>query len=142
MANLSGVFRIGNEPQLRYTPSQVAVVNLSLAAKYGRKGDDGNYPTQWYDASLWGKLAEALVQYLNKGSEVYALINDLHIETYQSNGVERPKLVGRIQDIQLVGGQPHNENRPQNQSQPAQQQAPAQSAPQGGFDDFDQGIPY
>ena len=62
--------RIGRDVELRYTPSGDAVCNIALAVDYGRKGQDGKRPTQWYEVSLWGKRAEALQPYLLKGGMI------------------------------------------------------------------------
>ena len=55
-----GLARIGRDVELRTTQSGETVAGLSLAFSFGKKGADGKRPTQWVDASLWGKRAEAL----------------------------------------------------------------------------------
>ena len=105
MAQIVGVFRIGKDAVLRDT-GNTSVINLALAANYGKKDSQGDRPTQWIDASLWGKRAEALEQYLVKGQQVYCVIAEPHIETYEKRdgGGTASKLVGMITDIELVGG--------------------------------------
>ena len=44
--------RIGRDAELRYTPNGDAVCNIPVAVDYGRKGQDGKRPTQWYDVTL------------------------------------------------------------------------------------------
>ena len=105
MANISGVFRIGRDAEVRTAGTGDAVCSLSLAYDYGRKGEDGKRPTQWLDASLWGKRATTLAQYLVKGQLIYAVINDPHIEEYKKkeggNGV---KMAGSVGEIELISG--------------------------------------
>ena len=103
MSLTTGVFRIGNDPTVRITPGGDPVINLSLATNYGRPGEDGKRPTQWYDASLWGKRAESLAPYLKKGDRIYVEMKDVHIETYQKNGADVPKLVSKITEVELIG---------------------------------------
>lgn len=103
MSQTVGVFRIGNDPTVRVTPGGDPVINLSLATNYGKPGQDGKRPTQWYDASLWGKRAESLAPYLKKGDRIYVVMNEVHIETYQKNGADVPKLVGKIIEVELIG---------------------------------------
>lgn len=149
MAQLFDVARIGRDAELRYTPgnNSTAVVNLALACDYGRKGDDGRRPTQWVEASLWGKQAEALAPYLLKGQQVLVTVDDIRIEEYQSQGATRSKLVGRISSIKLVGsapqGQQQGQPHPQAQAarQPAPRQQPAQNQ-QTDYDSFDDDIPF
>ena len=104
MASYSGIFRIGRDPELRYTPGGDAVLALAVVSNYGKKGQDGNRPSQWVDAALFGKRAESLHPYLAKGNQVYLVINDLHIESFQKkDGTTASSLRGIIGDIELVG---------------------------------------
>lgn len=146
MTQLIGVFRIGKDAELRRTDRD-SVINLALAYNYGRKAADGNKPTQWLDATLWGKRAEALEQYLLKGQQVYAVINDAHIETFEKrDGGSGFKLTGTVGEIELVGGKPQgsgDRERAPVRREPEQRRAPAQKpAAQGGFDDMDDDIPF
>jgi single-strand DNA-binding protein len=105
MANLSGVFRIGRDAEIRKTASGEDVCNLSLAYNHGRKGEDGSRPTQWLDASLWGKRASTLAQYLVKGQLIYAVINDPHIEEFKKkDGGAGVKMAGSVGEIELISG--------------------------------------
>lgn len=152
-------FRIGNEPELRYTSGNnpTAVINLSLASEYGRKDPQTNRrPTQWVDATLWGNMAEALAPYLIKGSQVTCTLDDLHIEEFQraNNGGTGFKLAGRVSNLKLVGNAPQQQGGQHPQTQAARQPAPRQQqhsqqqrpqqqpAPQQDFDDFDDQIPF
>lgn len=133
MITAYGIARIGKDAEVRRTSNGDAVVNLALAFSYGRKGDDGKKPTTWIDASLWGKLAEALAPYLTKGTQVCVSVSDVHMEQYESRNGTGHKLVGRVTEIELAGGgqrqeapQASRQARPQQQSQ----------APDGdGFED-------
>lgn len=103
MAQLIGLARIGRDVELRYTGNGDPVANVSLAFNYGRKGEDGNKPTQWVDASLWNKRAEALADYLTSGKQVFVVIDDIHIETYETrDGGTGSKLVGTISNIEFA----------------------------------------
>ena len=145
---LIGLVRLGRDAELRYTPDQKAVCNLALAYNYGFKDQSGNKPSQWVDASLWGKQAEAMDQYLTKGKLLCVTINDVHIEEYESKGEKRTKLIGIISNIEFAGG---NSDKPTQQA-PAQQRqsAPSQgktrngvaSRPAPDFTDMDDDIPF
>lgn len=145
MAQIIGAFRIGRDAELRYIPSGEAVLNLALACNYGQKDSDGKRPTQWVEASMWGKRAEALAQYLTKGQQVYVVLNEPHIETYQGRNGDGVKLVARVMELELIGGKPEGTSAPR-QAAPARQPAPQrQAAPAqtgSGFDDMDDDIPF
>jgi len=144
MTQLVGVLRIGRDAELR-TAGQSSVINLALAYNYGKKESGGDRPTQWIDASLWGKRAEALEQYLVKGQQVYAVIGDVHVETYDKrDGGTASKLVGVISDIELVGGRPQQSGggeRREREERPAPRREAPKPAP-SGFDDMDDDIPF
>ena len=135
-----GVARIGRDVEVRFTAQGEAVASLSLAFSYGRKGQDGKQPTQWVDAALWGKRAEALAPYLAKGHQISVTLEDVHIETYAGKNGEGHKLAARVLDVQLIGGQGGQGG----QSSPTKAAAPvAKTVPAGsGFDDMDDDVPF
>lgn len=144
-----GLARIGRDAEIRYTQGGDAVASLSLAFSYGRKGDDGKRPTQWVDASLWGKRAEALAPYLKKGGLVSVSLEDVHTEVYQGKHGEATKLVARVVDLELAGSGERQQAAPpaqaparQQQQRPAQPQRPAPAPQSSGFDDLDNDIPF
>ncbi len=137
-----GLARLGRDAEIRYAPSGDAVCKLSLAVNYGMKGADGNRPTQWIDASLWGKQAEALHQYLVKGSVHCFALSDIHIETFtKSDGSAGVKLSARVDSVELGPRQDGG-------SAPAPRQAPPAGAPRPApkpapnFSDMDDDIPF
>ena len=144
---LSGYVCLGRDAELRYTPSNVAVCNLALAYSYGQKDTDGKKSTQWVDAILWGKQAEALQQYLLKGTKLAVVINDVHEESYTTQaGETRTKLVGRLIDLDFIGSGQGQQGQQQSQPQPSQpQQRPAetrQPAANLPYEDYDDDIPF
>lgn len=138
MPTLIDVGRIGRDAEVRFTPSGDAVANLAIACDYGRKGPDGKRPTQWVDATLWGKQAEALAPYLIKGQQVYFQMEDAHIETYdKTGGGQGIKLTGRIGVLKLVGGS----SQPNQAQQRPQQTQQRQTAP-AYDDDLSDDVPF
>jgi single-strand DNA-binding protein len=137
---------IGRDCEVRYTPEGTAVANLSLAFSYGRKGEDGKRPTQWVDASLWGKQAESMASYLVKGQAVVVVLEDVHIETFKrSDNTVGSKLAARVASIEFAGPAPQQSEAPAPAPQPKQRPAPTRPAPASaasGFDDMDDDIPF
>jgi len=137
---MTGLARLGRDAAVRFIPSGEAVANLSLAFNYGRKGTDGKQPTQWVDAALWGKRAEALAQYLTKGQLVDVVLSDVHIESFTSrDGHEGNKLAARVMELEFAGGSRRN-----GEAAEGQRQAPAAApaAAPGSFDDMADDIPF
>lgn len=130
MINLNLVGNLGRDAELRYTPGGTAVCNLAVACSYGMKDKDtGSKPTQWVDATLWGKQAEALAQYMTKGTKLALLLTDAHIETFAKNdGTQSSKLVGRVADIEFAGGSQQQAQQSQQANVYGQAPAPQQQA--------------
>ena len=137
-----GLARIGRDVEVRFTAGGDAVASLSLAFTYGRKGEDGKRPTQWVDASLWGKRAEALAPYLLKGGLVAVTLEEVHIETYQSANGQGHKLAGKVLDIELAGGSDRPAAAPRPAAPPARPPARSPAPAGSGFDDMSDDIPF
>ncbi len=138
MAKMHGLARIGKDAELRYTQGGEPVANVSLAFTYGKKGDDGKRPTQWVDASIWGKRAESMGAYLLKGKQIVAYLEDVHLQTYtKGDGTTNTKMVARLADLEFVSD--GSDHKPTQKPQSAQQSKPAKGS---GFDDFPEDIEF
>ena len=132
--------RLGRDAELRTTSQGESVATLALAISYGRKGSDGNRPTQWVDAALWGKRAEALAPYLLKGGLVSVSLEDVHIETFEGKNGPGHKLAARVVDVELAS-QKQAGAAPAPRQTPAPRPAPAPSGGHG-FEEMDSDIPF
>ena len=68
------VGNLGQKPENRYTQTDSAVANLSLATSESWKDKETGEQrekTEWHRIVYFGKLAEIAEQYLDKGSKVY-----------------------------------------------------------------------
>jgi single-strand DNA-binding protein len=75
MASMNKVFLIGNlvrPPELRYTPSGMAVTDLRLAVNrnYTTQSGEKREETCFLTVIVWGKQAESCNEYLDKGRPV------------------------------------------------------------------------
>lgn len=66
------VGRVGNAPELRYTPSGDAVTGLSVAVNktWKDKAGETQQQTTWVRCTAWRKTAEVVAQYVTKGMQV------------------------------------------------------------------------
>jgi len=68
------VGNLGQKPEMRYTATQSAVANLSVATTESWKDKETGEmrdKTEWHRVVYFGKLAEIVEKYLDKGSKVY-----------------------------------------------------------------------
>lgn len=109
MANLNRVFLIGNltrDPELRYTPSGMAVVNLRLAINHKFKDRSGELKqdTCFINVVVWDKQAETCNQYLQKGRSVL-IEGRLQSRSWQdSEGKNRSVIEVRADRVVFLNG--------------------------------------
>lgn len=134
--------RIGRDAEVRHTQSGDAVCSIPVAVDYGRKGQDGKKPTQWFEVTLWGKQAEGLAEYLTKGKQVFFTGTDVHIETFpKSDGTQGVKLVCRASEIKFASDGQGGQQPRQSAQQPRNASAPQRSQ-QAAPPDFDDDLPF
>jgi len=66
--------RLGNDPEVRYTPDGAMITSFNLATdeSYKKKATGEKVEkTEWHKVSVFGKLAEICGKYLVKGKLVY-----------------------------------------------------------------------
>ena len=77
MSGINKVILIGNlgtAPELKYAAGGNAILNLSLATSETWTDKNTNQKqekTEWHRVVLFGKLAELVAKYCNKGSKLY-----------------------------------------------------------------------
>ena len=64
--------RLGQDPEVKYTPSGTAVTNFSVATSRKWKDKDGQpqEETEWTNVVFWGKRAEVIGEYFQKGKMI------------------------------------------------------------------------
>lgn len=82
--------RLGAEPEVRFTKSNIAVATLSVATteRYKDKNGEQQENVEWHKIVAWGRLAEICQQYLKKGSLAY-FEGSLQTQEWEKEGVKR-----------------------------------------------------
>ena len=98
--------RLGQEPELKYTPSGAAVCNFSLATSenWVDKSGQKQERTEWHRVVVWGKLGELCNQYLAKGRQAFV---EGRLQTRQwedKNGQKRYTTEINATNVQFLGG--------------------------------------
>ena len=68
------VGRLGQDPEVRYTPDGTAVANFSLATSTewkDKNSGEKREKTEWHRIVAWRRLGEICGEYLSKGKQVY-----------------------------------------------------------------------
>jgi single-strand DNA-binding protein len=99
--------RLGSDPEVRYTPSGVAVANFNIATSEEWKDKDSGEKkerTEWHRIVAWSKLGEICGEYLSKGRQVYieGRIQTRSWEDRDGNKRYTTEIVAT--DVQFLGG--------------------------------------
>lgn len=73
LPQIAGQFRLGHEPELKFSPSGTAVARLRLGSNSRKKNDAGEWENDkecWLNANCFGKTAEHVAETLAKGTLV------------------------------------------------------------------------
>ena len=138
---------LGQDPEVRFTPSGSAVCNLNLATTdtwNDRQSGQRQERTEWHRVGMFNKLAELAQQYVKKGSRLY-IEGRLQTRKWQDqNGNNRYSTEIVANDMQMLdtrgeggggggfsgGGRP--QQAPQQGGQYGGQQQAAAAPQQGG----------
>jgi single-strand DNA-binding protein len=161
MANLNKVMLIGNltrDPELRYLQSGTAVCDFGLAVNrsYRTGGGEQKEEVLFIDVTAFGKQAEIVSEYLQKGRPVF-VEGRLRLDQWTGNdGQRRSKINVVLENFQFLdsrggggGGGGGSQGGGQGRQRPPQQQQrrrqPAnrdEPPPPDDFDSADDSIPF
>ena len=138
--------RLGQDPDVRYTQSNTAVANMSIATseRYKDKSGEWKEKTEWHRVVAWGRTAEICQEYLKKGSQVYI---EGPIQTRQWEDKEgQTRYTTEIKALQMTmldskgsGGGNNGPSAPQNQgSKPVSSSVDLNE----NMDDIDDDLPF
>ncbi|WP_108447055.1 single-stranded DNA-binding protein [Halomonas denitrificans] len=98
---------LGQDPEVRFTPSGTAVANLNLATTdtwMDRQSGQRQERTEWHRVVMFNKLAEIAQQYLKKGSKLY-IEGRLQTRKWQDqNGQDKYSTEIVANDMQMLDG--------------------------------------
>jgi single-strand DNA-binding protein len=145
MNSITVAGQLGRDSEIRYLNNGDPVLSFSVADSQGKEK-----PTIWWRASLFGRRAEALAEYLKKGQAVTISGTVTEREYKDKDGAEKKSVEIRVAEVALQGGR-------REQQEPAAKQThgemkAAQRSSYGtppprpksgtGFDDMDSDIPF
>jgi len=81
---------LGNEPEMRFTPSGRPVTSFRVATNWRYTTPDGERKeeTEWFTVVAWGRLAEQCNQFLTKGRLIY-VEGRLRLRTWEGQDGQR-----------------------------------------------------
>ena len=141
MGSLNKVQIIGNlgqDPETKFLPSGDAVTNLSVATTDRWKDKEGAQQerTEWHRVAFFGRKAEVIAEYLNKGDPIYVegSLQTRKWEDKEGNDRYTTEIKGR--DFQFLSTKGEGGNSAPRERAPAPATAPAAApAKQQSLDD-------
>lgn len=76
--------RLTKDPEMRYTPTGVAVTQFTLAVDRPFSGQNGEKETDFINIVTWRQLAETCANYLKKG-RLTAVEGRIQVRNYENN---------------------------------------------------------
>lgn len=133
---------LGKDPEVRYTPSGLAVANVTLATSESwkdKQSGEMQERTEWHRVVFYQRLAEIVGEYLRKGSKVY-VEGRLQTRKWQdkNTGTDRYTteiIADTMQMLDSKGG-----GNDSSYEKPAAATATAETAP--ALETFDDEIPF
>ena len=151
------VGRLTKDPELRYTPSGLAVVRFTVAVNRTFTSQSGEREADFINCVAWRKQAENLANFMKKGSLV-GVEGRIQTGSYEGQDGKRVYTTDVVADAiqfleprgggnapqgnpnqQYGGGQSYGGGQPSYNSQPAQQYGGAPS--QGSYGSYQQNQP-
>ena len=150
MTDLNHVVLIGrltrdlgdDERSFAYVGNGQARANISIAVNRSKKsGDEWIDETSYFDITIWGKTAENLKPYLNKGKQI-CVEGHLKQDRWEKDGQKMSRVTIIADNVQLLGGKSENSgsNNAAPKFEPANNTASTPAVNNGG--DFPEDIPF
>ena len=137
------VGRISTDLELRYTGSNKAYCRFNLAVNKNYKNEYGEYETDFIPVTVWGKPAENLVNYQNKGSLIL-VDGSISMSNYtDKDGNNRTSFEVMTSNVQFLGNKKatYEMTTSQVESDPYEEMA-KQVNEEIDLDDLDENLPF
>lgn len=138
---------LGRDPEMRYTPSGLAVANVTLATSEAwkdKQSGETQERTEWHRVVFYQRLAEIAGEYLRKGSKVF-VEGRLRTSKWQDKTTGQDRYTTEIiaENMQMLdskGSASTSDFAPTSFEKPAAANPVANAAPP--MDQFDDDIPF
>jgi single-strand DNA-binding protein len=123
------VGNVGQDPEVKYTPSGVPVARVSLATneRFKSNNDQWQDRTEWHSIVAWQRLAEIVGEYVRKGTKLY-VEGKLKTTSWQDrqSGEKKYRTEVVARDLVLLGSRGDGQNSAE---EPSSRGSDAEPAP-------------
>lgn len=135
--------RVGRDPEVRYLTSGDAVVNISLATTErwkDKQSGEVKEATEWHRINFFGRLAEIVAEYVEKGSLLYVEGKIKTRKWKDKDGTEKYSTEIQAETMKLLSSK--QGNQPQRSSNENHKESQPKQSNGSGFEDMDDDIPF
>ena len=102
--------RLGQNPEISYTQSGLAVCKFSIATS--RKQKNGQEVTQWHRCTAFDKAGELITKYVSKGNMLY-IEGEINYSQYEKDGVTKYSTDIIVREFNFIGSGDGSQNTQQ-----------------------------
>ena len=111
------VGRITRDPEVQQTNTGIPYVRFSLACNRPFKNQSGERQADFINLIAWGKTAEFITKYFNKG-DMIAVRGSLQTRSYEKDGVKRTLTEVLVDKVSFCGGKVGKKEEPKEEIDP------------------------
>ena len=141
MNSVSIIGNLGQDPEVKYTPAGVCVVNFNIAVNEHYKDKEGNkqQKTNWFRVNTFQRLAEIVGQFCKKGSKV-GIYGQLQQRTWKDKDGNSHNVVEiRAREVDLLS---HKTNGDQSDAGNGRDSVSQPPEPTGSYQMPDDDVPF
>lgn len=135
--NVALVGRLTRDPELKYTPSNIAITTFNLAVNRNFKGANGEREADFINCMIWRKQAELLAEWCKKGNLV-GITGRIQTRSYENKQGQRVYVTEVVADtFQLLEKRDNSANQSN-----IEEQMPASFGATNPLDISDKDLPF
>ena len=109
--NVTLVGRLTRDPELRYTPSNIAITTFNMAVNRNFKNQDGNREADFINCMIWRQQAENFANWCKKGNLV-GITGRIQTRSYENQQGQRVYVTEVVADtFQLLEKRDNSANQ-------------------------------
>lgn len=95
--------RVGQQPEIVDASTTICKFSVATSERWTKNGEKQER-TDWHNVVAYGKTAETLHKYVNKGDQIYIEGKTRHRKYQDKNGIDRYAVDVEVSSFEFVGG--------------------------------------
>ena len=95
--------RVGQQPEIVDANTTICKFSVATSERWTKNGEKQER-TDWHNVVAYGKTAETLHKYVNKGDQIYIEGKTRHRKYQDKNGIDRYAVDVEVTNFEFIGG--------------------------------------